>query len=130
VQRSKLIAVAFYFGAVMIGAAVGIAVDRMVVREWLDRRARDPRAMHDRFASYLHLTAEQRASFDSILSAARRTDSTLMAPARALVTTLKPQQDSIRTARDSKIRALLTADQQKLFDERQAPRPRPASPRR
>lgn len=38
-QRSKLIAVLFYLGAVVIGAALGIAVDRKVVRDWMDRRA-------------------------------------------------------------------------------------------
>ena len=125
-QRSKLIAVAFYFGAVMIGAAAGIAVDRMVVRDWLDGRARDPRAMRERFAADLHLSAAQRTQFDSIMDGARRADSTLLAPVWAL----RPQEDSIRTQRDARIRAILSPEQQKLYDTRQPRRPRPNNSRR
>ena len=129
-QRSKLIAVAFYFGAIVIGAAVGIALDRTWVRGRLDRLTQSQGAMRDRFAVELNLTSQQKAAADSIFGNAHRVDSVLIAPVMAQFTPLKPQRDSLRRAANAGFRALLTPEQQKLFDERQARRSRPNDGRR
>ena len=122
-SRSKAIAVLFYLGAVVIGAALGIAVDRTLVPARLDRMAQNPRAMRERFFADLRFTTVQRTAWDSIRAASWHTDSLLMAP-------VDPQRDSLRKTTNATLRALLTPEQVKLFDERQARRQRPSDGRR
>ena len=114
-SRSKAIAVLFYFGAMLIGAAAGIAADRAFLRVRIDRMTQDPRSMSERFFADLRFTPAQRAAADSIWAARRRADSILYSP-------LEPQRDSLRKATNASIRALLTPEQLQLFDERQAQR--------
>jgi hypothetical protein len=76
------------------------------------------------------LTTVQRSAFDSIFGAARRADSLLMVPVTALAEPLQPQHDAIWNAANANFRARLTAEQQTLFDKRQARRPRPTNSRR
>ncbi len=121
-HRSKALAIAFYVGAVVIGGALGVAADRLVVGEWLDNRTRDVSASRDRLSAELRLTSDQRARLDSIFDGARRADSTLMAPIRS-------QRDSLWGAARGHLRAMLTPEQQALYDEMQA-RDRSAGGRR
>jgi len=124
-QRSKLIAVLFYLGAVVIGAAVGIGADRMLVRDWMDRRAQDPGKARQTFAQRLNLTPAQQAAADSIFGAARKADSVLREPIRL-------KADSVfKSARDE-LRLRLTAEQQKTYQayEDMRRRPRPSDARR
>jgi hypothetical protein len=121
-QRSKALAIAFYVGAIVIGGALGIAADRLVVAEWLDNRAQDVSASRDRLSAELGLSAAQRVTLDSIFDGARRADSTLMAP-------IRPQRDSLWVAARGHLRAMLTPEQQAIYDEMQA-RDRSASGRR
>jgi len=121
-QRSKLIAVLFYLGAVVIGAALGIAVDRKVVRDWMDRRAQDPGKMRQTFAQRLNLTPAQQAAADSIFGSARKADSVLREPIRL-------KADSVFKAARDEFRLRLTAEQQKAYDEMRR-RPRPTDVRR
>lgn len=109
-QRSKLIAVLFYLGAVVIGAALGIAVDRKVVRDWMDRRAQDQGKARQTFAQRLNLTPAQQAAADSIFGAARKADSVLMAP-------IAQQADSVFKAARAEFRLRLTAEQQKAYED-------------
>lgn len=128
-QRSKLIAVAFYLGALVIGAAIGITIDRSMVRGWSPPRGQDPRAAREQVFRDLKLTDAQRAAWDSARREAQFADSVLMAPVWAAAAPLRPREDSIRTALTAKLRALLTPEQQDLFDKRQqARRPRPGAP--
>jgi Spy/CpxP family protein refolding chaperone len=117
-SRSKAIAVAFYLGAVLIGGAAGVAIDRKFVRARLENLTRDPRAMRERFFSDLRFTDAQRTAWDSIETSARRADSVLRAPIQA-------ERDSIRKASFAAQRAVLTPEQQQVLDERQARRSRP-----
>lgn len=122
-SRSKAIAVLFYLGAVVIGAALGIAADRTLVPAHLDRMAQNPRALRERFFTDLRFTPAQRTSWDSIRAAAWHQDSVLTAP-------IDPLRDSLRKATNAKLRALLSPDQLKLFDEQQVRRQRPSDGRR
>jgi hypothetical protein len=122
-QRRKALAVGFYAGALLIGGVLGVAVDRLVVREWLDTRASDVRASRDRLATELGLSDDQRASLDSIYDAARRADSLLMAPVR-------PQRDSLWDAARSQLRAMLTPAQQATYDQMMQSRDRTSGTRR
>lgn len=126
-SRSKALAVAFYLGAVVIGAAAGIAADRMLVR---DPMSQTPEEMRGKFFQDLKFTEAQRTAWDSIRIAARRADSALMAPVVAQIAPFRPQRDSIVKARDAAQRALLTPEQQRLWDERIARRQRSNDSRR
>src|SRR6185436_11572398 len=110
-SRSKAIAIAFYLGAVVVGAAIGIAVDRSFMRSRLDGIASDPR---QRFFDDLRLTPAQRTAWDSIRTATIRADSALMAPITMQAMPFRPQRDSIFKAMEAAHRALLTPEQQKL----------------
>jgi Spy/CpxP family protein refolding chaperone len=121
-HRSKALVVSFYVGALVIGGALGVAADRLVVGEWLDGRTRDVRASRDRLAAELKLTEAQRASLDAIFDGARRADSVLMAP-------IRPIRDSLWVEARSELRAMLTPEQQVIYDEMQA-RDRAAAARR
>jgi hypothetical protein len=119
-SRSKAVAVLFYCSAMLIGAAAGIAIDRNYVHGKVDEMRNDPRAQRDGFFTFVGFTDAQRASWDSVFDARRRADSILIAPIRAQERLLRPQRDSLREATKASLRALLTADQQKLLDEWQA----------
>jgi Spy/CpxP family protein refolding chaperone len=121
-HRSKALVVSFYVGALLVGGALGVAADRLVVGEWLDGRSRDVRASRDRLATELKLSEAQRASLDAIFDGTRRADSVLMAP-------IRPIRDSLWVEARSQLRAMLTPEQQVIYDEMQA-RDRAAAARR
>jgi hypothetical protein len=140
-SRSRFLAASVYVGALLVGAAVGVAVDRKVVRDPMIERSMDPRAQRERFFADLGLSDSQRVAWDSIAIRARRADSVLMAPFRAqqdsVFAPLRPKLDSLRAqrnalvkARDQEYRAVLTPEQLKVFDERQARRQKQSSDRR
>jgi hypothetical protein len=115
-QRSKLIAVGVYLGAVLIGGVVGIAMDRSA-RDRMDERAQDAGKARQTFAQRLGLSAEQQAAADSIFGRARRMDSLLFAPIRAQMRAIRPQADSAWSAARDEFRTRLTPDQQRAYDE-------------
>jgi len=108
--RTKGAALAFYGGAVLVGALLGIIADRVVLRERLAREWRDPRSMRDRIAVQLDLDADQRARFDTILDARNRRYDSLMAPVR-------PVLDSVGTAARQEIQAMLTPEQRARYED-------------
>ena len=69
--RTKGLAVAFYLGAILVGAALGVTVDRWVLRDRWTREMRDPRAMRARIAEELTLDAAQRAALDTAVASLR-----------------------------------------------------------
>jgi Spy/CpxP family protein refolding chaperone len=108
--RTKSIALAFYLGAALAGAAIGVSVDRLLVRSqprWYDRRAMRTRLFDD-----LHLTAEQRDSANQIFDERNRADSILRAPVR-------PATDSVNARADQRIQALLTPEQKTIYTQMQ-----------
>ncbi len=102
-QRLAALAVA---GALVAGAAVGVAADRV----WIGRQRAEPPGWLDAFAADLALTPAQRAAVDTILDERERVMDSLVAPVR-------PQLDAARASARRQIRARLTAGQQARFDD-------------
>ncbi|MEY4007062.1 MAG: hypothetical protein RLZZ467_74 [Gemmatimonadota bacterium] len=108
--RTKGLAAAFYLTAVLVGAAIGVTVDRWVLRESWTREMRDPRAMRSRIAEELAFDSTQRAGLDSLLDTRNRRMDSLMAPVR-------PGIDSVsREAREAFDR-LLTPEQRTKYEQ-------------
>lgn len=108
--RTKELALAFYLAAAVTGAALGVAVDRLVVRT--DPPRYSAKTMRDRFARDLKLTADQRTGVDNILDARFRAESILVVP-------IRPQLDSVRSEARLKISAILTPAQQRVYEQMQ-----------
>lgn len=108
--RTKLLALAFYLAAAVTGAAVGVAVDRLVVRTGLPRYT--AKVMRDRFAGDLKLSTTQRSAVDNILDARFRAESVLVVP-------IRPALDSVRSEARLKISAVLTPEQQRVYEQMQ-----------
>lgn len=108
--RTKSIALAFYLGAALAGAAIGVSVDRLAVRaqpRWYDRRE-----MRTRLFDELHLTPVQRDSANLIFDDRNRRDSILMAPVR-------PATDSVNAQARQRLLQLLTPEQKSIYDQMQ-----------
>ncbi len=101
---------AFYLAAAVAGLAIGVAVDRLLVPSTTVRAT--TRAMRDRFAKDLKLTADQRSAVDNVLDARFRSESILVVP-------IRPQLDSVRAEARLKISALLTPEQQRVYEQMQ-----------
>ncbi len=99
-------AAAVVAGALVVGAAVGVAGDRV----WLGRQRPAAPGWLDAFAGELALTPAQRAAVDTILDERERVMDSLVAPVR-------PQLDAARAAARRQIRARLAAPQQARFDQ-------------
>ena len=108
--RTKSLALAFYLAAAVTGAAVGVAVDRLVVRT--DPPRYSVKAMRDRFAKDLSLTVDQRTAVDNILDARFHAESLLVVP-------IRPQLDSVRGEARLMISAVLTPAQQRVYEQMQ-----------
>ena len=108
--RTKGMALTFYLMAVAAGAAIGVTVDRWVLRERLVNEWADPRAMRGKLANDLKLDEGQRARLDTILDARNKRFEELMAPTR-------PMLDSVSAAARQQIRDLLTPEQQTIYDQ-------------
>jgi hypothetical protein len=108
--RTKSIALAFYLGAALAGAAIGVAADRLMVRS--QPRLTDRRAMRTQFFNDLHLTQAQRDSANMIFDERNRADSILMAPVR-------PATDSVNAQARLRLQQLLTPEQKTIYDQMQ-----------
>jgi hypothetical protein len=108
--RTKGLVLAFYLAAAFAGLAIGVAVDRFALRD--DPPRNTVKSMRDRFAKDLKLTADQRTAVDNILDARFRAESILIVPVR-------PQLDSVRSEARLKISALLTPEQQRVYEQMQ-----------
>jgi Spy/CpxP family protein refolding chaperone len=101
-HQSKNLAIAFLFGAVLVGGALGFSADRMLSHE---RKTRPIDLLDER----LDLSDQQRAQINAILDDRHRQF------ARAYET-VKPRMDSIRQRTRDQIRQVLTAEQRGEFE--------------
>jgi Spy/CpxP family protein refolding chaperone len=111
--RSKSLALAFYFGAALAGAAIGVSVDRLVVQgqtKWWDQRA-----MRARLFDQLKLTPEQRESAGKIFDERNRKQDDILAP-------VKPSLDSASVDARARLSQLLTSEQKAIYDQMQRER--------
>ncbi len=108
-RRTQVLALAFYVTAAAAGAALGITVDRWLLRERIERQWGD-RAMRTRLADDLQMDQTQRIRLDSVLDDRDRQRDSLLAPVR-------PAIDSLGAATRQRIRQLLTPEQQATYDQ-------------
>ena len=108
--RAKSLALAFYLGAALAGAVVGVSVDRMLVRT---PPRMDGKSARNRFFDQLHLAGAARDSATVIYD---ERDSRL----KALMDSNKPflaQQDSIFEEGRRRLTLLLTPEQKGIYDQ-------------
>ena len=118
--RSKSLVLVLYLGAAVAGAAVGIAVDRLVVRarpQWWDQRA-----MRKRTFDQLKLTSEQRDAAGRIFDERNHVQDSILAPVR-------PSLDSASTRARDQLAQLLTSEQKTIYDQMQRERQQKAAQR-
>jgi hypothetical protein len=108
-QRSKLLALSFLAGALLIGGALGFTADRMIGSEKACVRA-DRQAMRERMAADLNLTPVQRQAFDSLLEK-RHSDMD------AVMSTVRPQLDSIRQETRQQMARMLDDQQRARYEK-------------
>lgn len=101
-HQSKNLALAFLFGAVLVGGALGFTADRVLSR---DRHGDSTLDMLDR---RLDLSDAQRSQIDAILDDRQQQFSRVYA-------TMKPRLDSIRLNAREQMRAVLNAEQRGQF---------------
>ena len=102
-HQSKNLAIAFLFGAVLVGGALGFSADRVLTR---DRRGERTLDMLDR---RLSLSDEQRTQIDAILDARHR-------QSMVVFETIKPKMDSIRLNAREQLRQVLTENQRVEYE--------------
>ena len=89
-RRSKALALVFLGSTLIVGAAAGFTVDRVLARNVCERTD-DRSSFREHLARKLELTPSQRASVDTILDKRRRDLDAVYDP-------LQPQLDSARAA--------------------------------
>jgi len=104
-QRTKQQALMFLLGAVLVGGVLGFSAERVLDR---DRRPGDPRrTMYED----LSLTVVQQQQMDSLIDA-------INCQRKAVLSTVQPQLDSLRSHARHEMDAVLTAEQRALIEQR------------
>jgi Spy/CpxP family protein refolding chaperone len=105
--NSKRLALAFLFGALLVGGVLGFTTARVMGgrNTYLERPS-----MNQLLANDLHLTPEQRMQLDSILDRRHRDMSAIMDPVR-------PQLDSVRERARNEMRRMMTPEQRAAFEQ-------------
>jgi Spy/CpxP family protein refolding chaperone len=102
-HQSKNLAIAFLFGAVLVGGALGFSADRMLTRDRCGERTLD---MLDR---RLGLNDAQRAQINAILDERHR-------HSMMVYETIKPKMDSIRLHARDQLRQVLSDEQRASYE--------------
>jgi Spy/CpxP family protein refolding chaperone len=116
-QNTKTAAVAIFIGTLLLGAVVGVVLDRTLLLEssswqtYRQRPARDPgsaRFFMRHFSKKLELTPQQQAALDSILAGNRLQFDDLRRR-------LHPRFSALRDSLDQQILVILTPEQREKF---------------
>jgi Spy/CpxP family protein refolding chaperone len=108
-----------YLGALLAGAAIALAADRLYTRKGDGPDGRTPRT---RFFDELGLTVAQRDSASVIYDQAGKKSKALMEQYKAVLEPLRSAQDSIETERRQRFSRLLTPEQKAKYDRMMAER--------
>lgn len=103
----------FYLGTALAGAAIGITIDRLVIRPQPSRW--DQGSMRKRLFDHLHLSQAQRQEAAGVLDARNHKMDSLVAP-------IREQLDSVSASGRARLRVLLTPAQQAIWDQMQRER--------
>ena len=114
-QQSKSLALLFLLGAVVAGAAIGVAGDRVL--EHNRPRPMGRRGGLERMARELNLTTAQKAAFDSILENRQTQLRQLYAPVQPQIDSLDAAGKVIRDSTHEQLRRVLNPDQRAKFDK-------------
>lgn len=114
-HSSKHIALAFLLGALVTGGALGFTAARVIDREARTRPTVE--TMRERLKRELELSEEQTSRFDEILDRRDRKLDSLLAPIDARMDSLRPTIRAVRDDARRELRAVLSAPQQREFDE-------------
>jgi Spy/CpxP family protein refolding chaperone len=114
-ERSKSYAVLFLIGALIAGIAIGITVDRYMMRDRHDHRG--PRSGLDRMSKELNLTPTQRAQVDSIMTRRRNQMREIFKPLRPQIDSLQKIGKTISDSTHEQLKRVLTPEQGKKLDE-------------
>lgn len=104
-QPSKHLAMMFVLGAVLVGGVLGFSADRFFVNKGRERESE-----REKLARVLVLTDAQQQTLDSLLDARSR-------ELHALIEPIEPAIDSVTAHTRAQIRAMLTPEQQVVWDE-------------
>lgn len=113
--RTKSLALVFYLGAALAGAAVGAAADRVSARS--PSGPSDPRSFRNRLFDQLHLTPVQRDSATIIYDERDKKLGAVMDKYKASLDPMKAEQDSVFTEYRQRLSRLLTPEQQAIWDQ-------------
>ena len=123
-RRSKALALVFLGSTLIVGAAAGFTVDRVLARNVCERTD-DRSSFREHLARKLELTPSQRASVDTILDKRRRDLDAVYDPLQpqldsarsAVLAPVRPRLDSIRVAARAEIFKVLDDKQDPLFQQ-------------
>lgn len=119
--RTKSLALVFYVGAALAGAAVGAAADRVSFKS-PSSAPPDRKTFRKRFFDQLHLTSAQRDSATFIFDARDKQLEAVMLKHKAVLDSAKAEHDSIFAEGRRRISQVLTADQKAIYDQMQRER--------
>jgi Spy/CpxP family protein refolding chaperone len=113
--RTKSLALVFYLGAALAGAAVGAAADRVSVRS--PSGPPDPHSSRNRLFDQLHLTGVQRDSATVMYDERDKKLGAIMDKYKASLDPWRAEQDSVFTEYRQRLSRLLTPEQQAIWDQ-------------
>lgn len=113
--RSKSLAIVFYLGAALAGAAVGVAAERVSVRS--PSGPPDPRSFRTRMFDQLHLTDAQRDSATAMYDERDRKLKAVVDKYKATLDAMRAEQDPVLAEYRQRLSRLLTAEQQAIWDQ-------------
>jgi Spy/CpxP family protein refolding chaperone len=125
--RGKLLV----FAVFLTGLLIGVLVDNVYETRWradADSGTRSPQQLNQQLYDLLELSAEQRQQFQSILESSRPDFEKLFAENRKLLEPNRRKAAELQEQTRTKIRAILTEDQVKKYNEYNERR-RPGPPR-
>ncbi len=113
--RSKILAIVFYLGAALAGAAVGVAAERVSVRT--PSGPTDPHSFRNRLFDQLHLNAAQRDSATVLYDERDLKLQAVMDKYKASLDPWRAEQDSLFSEYRQRLSKLLTREQQAIWDQ-------------
>ena len=112
--RAKSLALAFYLGAALAGAALGVSVDRLMFRS---PPRFDAKAARNHFLDQLHLSGATRDSATAIYEDRDNKLKALMDSNKAVLAPFRAQQDSVFEEGRRRLTQLLTPEQKAIYDQ-------------
>jgi Spy/CpxP family protein refolding chaperone len=112
--RAKSLALAFYLGAALAGAAIGVSVDRAFFRM---PQGGDPRSARSRFFGQLRLTNVQRDSATVIIDDRDSKLKALMDSNKAVLAPWRAQSESVFAESRRRLSMILTPEQKAIYDQ-------------